>query len=197
MLRIKVILGSTRQGRFGMQPANWVTDLGKTFGDKAAFELIDLAELNLPLFDLPVPPSLAPTHQTDQQAAWAKIIDEADGFVFVTAEYNHSIPAALKNAFDYLWDEWAYKPVAFVGYGAEAGGARAMEHLREVTSFAKMYDISEHVLIREYYLNQDENSIHQFTDTHNKKAIAMLEQLIFWADVMKPARKKLKSETAK
>lgn len=195
MVNIKVILGSTRPNRFGIQPADWITKIGEDYADTATFELVDLKEIDLPFLDTPIPPSMAPSAQSEHQAAWAKIISEADGFVFVTAEYNHSIPPAFKNAFDYLWNEWHFKPVAFVGYGADAGGARAIEHLRGVTSWAKMYDISEHLLIREYYLNQDENGVYAFSDDQEKKAKAMLGQLIFWAETMKPAREQLSSKS--
>lgn len=194
MAHIKVILGSVRPGRFGIQPAEWITKLGKQYGQGSTFELVDLKEVGLPMLDTPVPPSMMPRNQSKHQETWAKIIDEADGFIIVTAEYNHSIPASLKNAIDFLADEWAHKPVAFLGYGAEAGAARAMEHLREVAGWLKMYDISEHVLIREYYLNQNEDGVYQFNDQQEKKAQAMIEQLVFWAETMKPAREQLASK---
>lgn len=191
MAHIKVILGSVRPGRFGIQPAEWIMKLSERYGEGATFELVDLKEIDLPMLDTPIPPSMVPRNQSDHQAAWAKVIDEADGFIFVTAEYNHSIPASLKNAIDFLADEWAYKPVAFIGYGADAGAARAIEHLREVAGWLKMYDISDHLLIREYYLNQDENGAYQFNEQQEQKAEAIIKQVVFWADVMKPARDKL------
>lgn len=190
MAHIKVILGSTRPNRFGIQPAEWITNIGKSYTENVTFELIDLKEVDLPFLDESVSASYG-QYENDHTKAWSKVITDADGFVFVTSEYNHSIAPSLKNAIDFLYKEWHYKPVAFLGYGADAGGARAIEHLRGVTSWLKMYDISEHLLLREYYLNQDENGVYQFNDDQEKKAKAMLDQLIFWAETMKPAREQL------
>lgn len=191
MLHIKVILGSTRPNRFGIQPAEWITKLGQAYADKATFELVDLKEINLPLLDVHTPPSMMPPTQSDHQAAWAKIIDEADGFIFVTPEYNHSYPAALKNAIDYLAQEWANKPVAFVAYGAEAGGARAVQHLRSITGWLKMYDISEGISLVSYFMNLDDQGQFKFNEKHEEKAKAMLDSLLFWTEEMKASRAKL------
>lgn len=190
MVNIKIILGSIRPGRFGVQPAEWIKKISESYADTATFELIDLKEISLPFLDEAVPASYD-QYANDHTKAWAKVIGEADGFVFVTSEYNHSIAPSLKNAIDFLYKEWNYKPVAFLGYGADAGGARAIEHLRGVAGWIKMYDISEHLLLREYYLNQDENGAYTFSDDQEKKAKAMLDQLVFWAETMKPAREQL------
>lgn len=191
MLKIKVILGSVRPGRFGIQPAEWITKLGATYGEQAIFELVDLKEVSLPMLDTPIPPSLAPSNQSEHQAAWATVIGEADGFVFVTSEYNHSFPASLKNAIDYLAQEWAHKPVAFLSYGADAGGVRAIEHLRGVTGWLKMYDLSYFVTLPNYFAGLNDKGEFQFTAEHEQKAQSMLKELVFWADQMKEARAKL------
>ena len=102
MLRIAIILGSTRPGRNGEAVANWVHDLARNRKD-AEFELVDVAAFNLPLLDEPVPPSLG-RYSKPHTKAWASKIDSFDAFVFVTAEYNHGYPAALKNAVDYAAD---------------------------------------------------------------------------------------------
>jgi NAD(P)H-dependent FMN reductase len=129
--RIQVIIGSTRDARFGDKPARWVAESLVARGDLEV-ELVDLRDYPLPFFDQSRAPARAPRDYGDEAiAAWGQKIDEADGFVFVTPEYNHGYPAVLKNAIDHLFPEWHRKPVAFVGYG-NAGGARAIEQLREV-----------------------------------------------------------------
>jgi len=130
MTKIGVILGSTRPGRNGEQVAKWVLDVAKQRSD-AEFELIDLADFHLPHLDEPVPPSLGQYSKPHTQE-WARTIADHDGFVMVTPEYNHSTSGALKNAIDFLFAEWNNKAVGFVSYGAAAGGARAVEHLRRM-----------------------------------------------------------------
>jgi NAD(P)H-dependent FMN reductase len=190
MVNIKVILGSTRPGRFGIQPAEWITKLGEQYKD-ATFELVDLKEVDLPFLDTPVPPSMGPSNQSAHQEAWAKTIGEADGFVFVTAEYNHGMPAPLKNAIDFLAHEWADKPVAFVSYGADAGGVRAIEQLRQVVAWLKMHDINKTVSFPMYFAGLDEKGVFAFTADHEERAHSMLKDLVFWAEQMQSARTKL------
>lgn len=118
--------GSTPPARHNEAVARWVYGLAKERRD-AEFELVDIADHDLPLLDEPVPPSLGRyTHQHTKK--WAETIDSFDAYVFVTPEYNHSTSGALKNAVDYLYREWNNKPAGFVSYGS-AGGARAVEHL--------------------------------------------------------------------
>lgn len=186
---IKVILGSTRPNRFGEQPAAWIMKLAKEHPE-ATFELIDLAEVNLPLLDEPKPLS-AGDYQHEHTKKWTRMIDEADGFIFVTGEYNFSIPGALKNAIDFASNEWAYKPVAFVSYGASGGGARAAEHLRGVAGWLRMYDLREQVLIHNYWNYLDEHGAFQPDEHHVHGAHAMLASIAFWADHMTSARKEL------
>ncbi len=123
--------------------------------------------------------------------AWSQTIDKLDGFLVVTAEYNFSVPAALKNAFDYSFREWNYKPVAFVSYGADSGGARAVEHLRGISADLKMYDLHEQLLIHNYWNNLGGDGAYNFTDAQAETARSVLVQLIFWAEAMKPGREKL------
>jgi NAD(P)H-dependent FMN reductase len=130
-MRILVISGTTREGRFSEKVAHWVT------GDLAArpdmeVELLDLRDHPLPFFDGPPPAYTLRDYPTAETAALGAIIDAADGFVILTAEYNHGYPAVLKNALDHTFVEWRRKPVAFVGWG-NVGGARAIEQLREVS----------------------------------------------------------------
>ena len=194
MVTIKIILGSTRPNRFGIQPATWIKDLSEQFADQATFEIIDLQAIDLPMLDEPVPPSAVEEYAHEHTRKWAEIIGDADGFVFVTSEYNHSIPASLKNAIDFIYKEWAYKPAAIVAYGADAGGARAVEHLRNVLSWVKVFHISEHIIIPEYYLNLDEAGNYKFSEQQQAKAKNMLTQLVFWTNEFKASRQKLQAK---
>lgn len=186
---IKVILGSTRPNRFGPQVAEWIMDVTKTQTD-TTFELVDLKEINLPLLDEPFP-AIAGKYSQPHTKAWAKMVGEADGFIIVTAEYNFSIPAALKNALDFLAAEWRYKPVAFVSYGASAGGARAVEHLRSSVANLGMFDLREQVTITNYWTQQDEQGTFQPTGMQTAAAQKLITRIAFWAKYLKPARKTL------
>src|SRR4051812_32620507 len=129
MLKVAIILGSTRPGRNGEAVAKWVYDIAKKRTD-AEFEYIDIKDYELPLLDEPNSPSLG-KYSKDHTKVWSAKIDCFDAFVFVTPEYNHGIPGALKNAIDFLYKEWNNKVAGFVSYGG-AGGVRSVEHLRLV-----------------------------------------------------------------
>ncbi len=137
-MKIAIILGSTRPGRFGKQVADWV--LEQTAGrDDAEYELVDLADYDLDLLGEAVVPGAAKRqYENPKTVRWGKKIDEFDGFVFVTPEYNHGVPAALKNAFDVLFPEWVHKGAALVSYGAD-GGVRAVEHWRTILANPQMH----------------------------------------------------------
>lgn len=133
-----ILVGSTRPGRKGTQVGEWVKQqvAGR---DDAEFELIELADFDLPLLSEPTVPGAANrNYEVPQTRAWSEVIDGYDGFVWVTPEYNHGVPAAMKNAFDVLHPEWAHKGVAFVAYGAD-GGVRAVEHWRTIVANAQMH----------------------------------------------------------
>jgi NAD(P)H-dependent FMN reductase len=138
MLRIAIIIGSTRPGRNGESVARWVYEIAQQRED-AEFELVDIKDFNLPLLDEPVPPSLG-QYTKEHTKAWAAKIDSFDAYVFVTPEYNHGTSAALKNAIDFLYKEWNNKAAGFVGYGS-ALGARAVEHLRLVMGELQVADV--------------------------------------------------------
>ncbi|HEY5267832.1 MAG TPA: NAD(P)H-dependent oxidoreductase [Candidatus Saccharimonadales bacterium] len=186
MIKIKVITGSVRPGRFNIQPATWIADLAKK-RDDLEVELIDLQELNLPFYDEPKP-AMMNSYEHDHTKKWSKIISETDGFIFVTPEYNHSYSPVLANAIDYLNVEWNYKPVSFVSYGSMAGGARAVEHLRGVAGELRMFDLRDQVLLPNYYLNLDEQGKYKFSDQESEIANVMLTELSTWAKKLKTAR---------
>lgn len=185
MIRIAVILGSTRPGRNGEAVANWVMQHAGQRQD-AQFELVDVAAFDLPLLDEPVPPSLG-QYSKPHTKNWAAKIDSFDGFVFVTAEYNHGIPGALKNAIDFLYKEWNNKAAGFVSYGS-MGGARAVEHLRDVMAEMQVATVRNQVM---FSLFTDFENMSQFKpDPRNEKSLsAMLDQLIPWATALRGLRK--------
>jgi NAD(P)H-dependent FMN reductase len=137
---IKLIIASTRQNRIGGQIADWVKSHADGHDD-LNIELLDLAEQNLPFFDSPVSPMYA-ADESEAGKAWGETIAEADGFIFVTPEYNRSIPASLKNAIDFLYGPWLTKSAAIVSYGWIDGGASASKHLYDILSWVKM-DVAE------------------------------------------------------
>jgi NAD(P)H-dependent FMN reductase len=184
MLRIAIIMGTTRPNRKSEQVARWVYDIASRRND-AEYELVDLRDYDLPLFDEPNPPSLRRyTHEHTQ--IWSEKIAAYDGYIFVTGEYNHSIPAVLKNAIDYLYYEWHNKPAGFVSYGS-AGGARAVEQLRQVMGEIHVTDVRQQVLFFSPY-DFENYSVLRPKENHEKMLNAMLDNLIAWAEVLKPLR---------
>ena len=129
--KILVITSTVREGRVGRTIADWYIKQAKEVTKELEFELLDIDELNLPLFNESLPPVY---HQYGElQNKLAEIISGADGFVFITAEYNYSVPGSLKNLLDYIYAEWGRRPAAFVGYGVH-GGVRAIQDLVNILS---------------------------------------------------------------
>ncbi|PKL24749.1 MAG: NADPH-dependent FMN reductase [Spirochaetae bacterium HGW-Spirochaetae-3] len=191
---IKIVIGSTRPQRFGPAFASWIKSEVEAFtaANQGAprFELVDLVDLGLPLLDESAPASTR-NYTQEHTKRWSRIVDEADGFLFLVPEYNHGMSAALKNAVDYLFYEWNYKPTAFASYGGAAGGARAVEQLREVCGEMKIYDIRESVLVPNYWNQLDATGAFVPSADQKQAAQAMLAQLSFWTDAMKAPRESL------
>jgi NAD(P)H-dependent FMN reductase len=186
MLKVAIILGSTRPGRNGEAVAKWVYDIAAKRAD-AEFELVDVKSFNLPLLDEPIPPSMG-KYSTDHTKAWSAKIDSFDAFVFVTGEYNHSVPGALKNAIDFLYREWNNKAAGFVGYGS-AGGARAVEHLRGIMGEVQVADVRASVMLSLF--NDFENySRFKPAPMHEGSLNTMLDQVIAWGTALKTVRRK-------
>lgn len=184
MIRIGIILGSTRPNRNGEQVAMWVHDMASRRSD-AEFELIDLRDYPLPHLDEPLPPSLG-QYQHEHTRAWADKIASFDGFVMVTPEYNHSTSGVLKNAIDYLHAEWNNKAVGFVSYGG-VGGARAAEHLRLICGALQMADVPQQVMLS--LLTEFENFTIFRPGDHNATALdTLLDQVIAWSTALAPLR---------
>jgi NAD(P)H-dependent FMN reductase len=142
---LQVIIASTRPGRAGLPVGQWIAAYAGKRGDFQV-EIIDLAELHLPLYDEPAHPR-ARRYTREHTQRFSEIIDRADAFVIVFPEYNHSFNAALKNALDYLFHEWAHKPVGLVSYGGIAAGARAAQAVKPVLNALYLTPVPEAVLI--------------------------------------------------
>ena len=139
-LRIKIIVGSTRQNRFSEKPAQWIFEEAKELEGVEA-ELLDLRDYPMPFFDDPMPPSMAKGQYSNETVKkWAEKINDGDAFIIVSPEYNHGYSAVLKNALDVINPEWNRKPVGFVSYGS-AVGARSVEQLRQVAVELQMAPI--------------------------------------------------------
>lgn len=163
-MRIGVIIGSTRPGRNGEKVATWFMDQvtahqeGSESND-VTYELVDLAEFDLPLLDEPTVPGAANgEYENPATTTWAEKIATFDGYIFITAEYNHSVPAALKNAFDVLYVEWVKKSIAFVSYGS-LSGARAVEHWRGIVANANMLQARNQVSVPLFDSLQEDGSV--------------------------------------
>lgn len=145
-IKIKVILGTTRQRRFGDKPAHWICEEARAQPD-VEVELLDLRDYPMPFFDEPASPAWGQgKYENEAIQRWADRIADGDAFIMVTPEYNHGYTAVLKNAIDSIYPEWVNKPVGFVGYG-NAGGARAIEQLRQVVIELQMLPIKSAIHI--------------------------------------------------
>jgi NAD(P)H-dependent FMN reductase len=185
MLRIAIIIGSTRPGRMGESVGNWVIDTARKRSD-AEFELVDIAKFNLPIYDEPKPASTG-LYSHEHTKQWSAKIASFDGFVFVTPEYNHSTCGALKNAIDYLEKEWANKAAGFIGYGYTLG-ARAIEHLRQIMASLNVATVRAQVGLS-MFTDFEHFSTFKPTLTQEKYVNDMLDQLIAWSNALYPLRK--------
>ena len=154
--KIKIILGSVRDARAGLNVAKWVMEQLETSTLDADFELIDLKEENLPLYNEPLAPAARKEPIHEHTKIWRNKISASDGFIFVTPEYNHGYPPALKNAVDYLYHEWKDKPVGFVGYGG-SGASYSVRQMTEIVDFVGMRSLGDRVSISKIWEAFDEN----------------------------------------
>jgi NAD(P)H-dependent FMN reductase len=184
MLRIGIIVGSTRPGRRAPALAEWVLDIAKERKD-AAFEIVDIGDYDLPVLDEPMPPSMG-NYAQEHTKKWAAKIASLDGFVFVTPEYNHSISGALKNAIDFVYAEWNNKAAGFVSYGT-TGGARAVEHLRGIMAEVQVADVRAHVSLS-LFTDFENFSTFKPADWHLVQVNTMLDQLVLWSGALKTVR---------
>ena len=184
MIDVGIILGSTRPNRNGEAVARWAYDIARRRTD-ARYELVDIADFGLPLLDEPLPPSLG-QYTKPHTLAWAKKIASFDGYVFVTPEYNHGIPGALKNAIDFLWAEWNDKAAGFVAYGS-AGGVRAVEQLRLVMAELRVADVRSQVQLS-LFTDFENMSTFKPADRHEKSLHKVFDDVIAWGAALKAMR---------
>lgn len=185
MTKIAIVTGSIRPGRQSLTVANWVKAIAERRAD-AQFEIVDIADHPLPVWQEAVPPAVVPGGSTAESQAWSARMSEFDGFVFIVSEYNHSITSALKNALDYLKPELKDKAAGFVSYGS-AGGARAVEHLRGILSELGVAHVRNSVLLSLFH---DFESFSVFTPTEPATASVepMLDQVALWTKAMQAVR---------
>ncbi|MCC2610107.1 NADPH-dependent FMN reductase [Neorhizobium petrolearium] len=185
--KIAIIITSTRDVRFGEKPAKWIYETASQREDME-FELVDLRDFPLPFFNEKASNAWVPTENEVGQR-WQKKVAKFDGYIFIVAEYNRSITAVLKNALDYSYKEWNRKPAAAVGYGS-VGGARAVEHLRNIAVELQMVPTRPGVHIQGadfFAVWQQGKDIKELT--HLEPGVkTMLDDLAWWAAALKTAR---------
>lgn len=188
MLKIQVVLGSTRPNRMSETVGRWIAgEAAKRKGFEV--ELLDLREYPMPFYNEPMPPSMLKGKYSDKIVAkWVKKVAEGDAYIIVAPEYNHGYPAVLKNALDYPYFEWNNKPVGFVSYGGVAG-ARSVEQLRQVVVELQLVPVRNAVHIPGVWQAFDEKG--QPKDPKlNEFASTFLDSVVSWAEILKEARKK-------
>jgi NAD(P)H-dependent FMN reductase len=186
MIKIAIIIGSTRPGRKGEAVAKWAYEIARQRRD-AEFELVDIKDFDLPLLDEPMPPIMGQYTQ-DHTKRWSAKIASFDAYVFVTPEYNHATSAALKNAIDFLYSEWVNKAAGFVAYGA-ASGTRAVENLRLVMGELQVATVRAQVGLS-LFTDFENFNVFKPAPMQEKSVNAMLDQLIAWGGALKTLREK-------
>jgi len=175
-LKVGIILGSTRIGRISPDVGLWVKKLAETRTD-AIFEIVDIKDYHLPF--------LGESEDMDAIVQWNEKLKELDAFIFIVAEYNHSITGALKNALDSARDAWNNKSAGIVSYGS-AGGARAAEHLRTILGELQVADVRTHVLLSLFHDFKEGKFVPQ--TLHQVNVSDMLDQLISWGKALRETR---------
>lgn len=177
LLNVGIIIGSTREGRVGPEVANWVKEIADQRKD-ANFEIVDIKAFNLGL--------LGEKDQEKEVSNWNAKLASLDAFIFVTGEYNHSIPASLKNALDLARDAWNNKSAGIVSYGS-VSGARAAEHLRGILGELQIADVRTHVALSMF---TDFENWSQFKpqDLHLTNLNTLFDQVLLWGEALKTVR---------
>ncbi len=186
-MKLKIITSTNRSGAQGRIVADWIYEYAKGNSDFEV-ELLDLAEINLPFMDEPNHPKLK-QYKFEHTKKWSKTIEDADAFIIVLAEYNYGFPAPIKNAIDYLHDEWKYKPVGFVSYGGVSAGLRAVQMLKQVLTTLSMMPLTEQVNLPFFSKNIPDGKFIP-NDSAIRSADVMLEELKKWTESMRQIRVK-------
>jgi NAD(P)H-dependent FMN reductase len=177
-MKLMIVNGSARVGRASDKIQDWVVDILKEDAD-LELDIVDLKEVNLPFYDEPLPPSANNGQfQNPKGTAWAKRVAEADAFLFLTAEYNHGPTAILKNALDWVYEGWQFKPAGFVSYGAVSGGIRAVQQLKLNLLHLKVFPVNYNVHIPLWGGGANENGrpVERFDD-NLRKVVADIKAL--------------------
>ncbi|MGX1673186.1 NADPH-dependent FMN reductase [Streptomyces sp. NPDC055400] len=182
-VRVAVVIGSNREGRFGPVVADWLVSL---LGERPdlTVDVIDVAATDLPT-------ALSYDPSAEVRAELAKVTPKlaaADAFIVLTPEYNHSYPASLKNVIDWHHAEWQAKPVGFVSYGGISGGLRAVEHLRTVFAELHAVTVRDTVSFTHAGSHFDESGAHRDPEAPAAAVKAMLDQLAWWAKALREAK---------
>ncbi|KOV87284.1 NADPH-dependent FMN reductase [Nocardia sp. NRRL S-836] len=187
-MKLALIIGSTREGRFGTTVADWILDHVRRREDLSV-DVIDLADVPLPTVQQATP-VVTGVYPSPDVRAFARRIGEAEGFIVVTPEYNHGYPASLKLAIDSVYVDWNAKPVAFVSYGGLSGGSRAIEQLRQVFAEVHAATIRETVCFAMAHSQFDEHGRLRNPDGPDLAAKSLLDQLTWWAGALRDKRAK-------
>ena len=186
MPELHVVTVSTRPGRHGHRLAQWFADRGREHG---RFEVVpvDLQTVGLPLFDEPNHPRLR-KYVHPHTVAWSELVDRADAFVFVTPEYNYSAPPSLFNALDYLFHEWAYKPVGFLSYGGLSGGLRGVQHAKSAVTALNMMPVPVTLAVPMFQRHLTEDGRFEPDPTLADTARLLLDELGKWEGALRSLR---------
>jgi len=185
MIKIGIIIGSTRPGRNSEAVAKWVYEKAAKRKD-AEFELVDLKDYNLPLLDEPVPASMQ-SYSKEHTKIWSGKISSLDAFIFVTPEYNHGTSGALKNALDFLYAEWNNKAAGFVSYGSR-NGLRAVEQLRLIMAELQVADVRSQVALS-LFTDFENYSVLKPAPNNETDLNNMIDQIVKWGSALKTIRK--------
>ena len=185
-LTLKIIIGSTRPGRKGPAVATWIENIARDHGGFAV-ELVDLADMELPLLDEPKHPAMK-DYQHAHTKRWSAVVEAADAFIFVTPEYDFHAPASLVNALQCLSQEWRYKPAGVVSYGGISGGLRSSQVLRGLLNNKNVMAIPQAVPLPMFSEHIDENGIFNGTEKMVEGATLMLNELMKWAGPLQTIR---------
>jgi len=186
MAELRIITSTTRPGRKSPVIASWIAEKARGYVPFNV-EILDLAKIDLPMMNEPNHPRLR-KYQHEHTKKWSQMVDTSDAFIFIIAEYNHGFTAPLKNAIDYLSQEWAYKPVGLVSYGGVAGGTRSVHMLKEILTALKMVPLSEGVSIPfiQNFINEDDEFV--ANEIIDQSADVMLTELLRWTDTLQSMR---------
>lgn len=186
MHKLKIITSTTRPTSQGIHLGRWITELAKA-NENFVTELLDLAVINLPFLDEPEHPRFH-RYTKEHTKKWSAKITEADAFIIVLGEYNYGMPAPIKNALDFLSQEWAYKPVSFVTYGGIAAGTRSLQMIKLVVTALKMMPLTEVVNIPFFTKYLDEQGHFKADELHLTAVGLMLNELERWSAALKTLR---------